>query len=535
MKPFKRTLRISLAAAILACSSPNIAKADDAADLAKLKQQVTELQAQLGYLQAQSNVAAAQATLAQAKADAAQAGMKETVANQALIATSQATIAQQNRNAVNAAFPTNLVTPLNGSITVDSAHTFPPKLLTYAASDRMASEIIDGIVPILKANMSVAIYAESDLSLDLQATYKTVDASLNNDKQLLSTQSQIVQNYAPVLNDFKATAAQAAKYIQKAKANEATEAIFSEKTNGFLAGMSGADTALASATSTLQAAIQLISLFRTDTSIVGVATDTDVEALESQLCFHLLFSDGKKRSPALVVSTPAALIVGDSQLLKDVRDLNQALLDASKVSDQIKKSSSDLAADETKVEGEIKKQVDKMNLPQKEATALTQDAQSIAKKEAAQITQELANLTKNITDLVNVSTALANAIQTPDPKTGVVPLANLAKTEALLTGITNSTYSLIVKPVAAGGATRTDRNLITGAKLTQLGGAIFIVTLVRNSSHQIVYSNTSKGFVGFTKLANTTTSHVQDIKSEKHFLWWHWPDKSSQQFTMQGQ
>jgi hypothetical protein len=73
-----------------------------------------------------------------------------------------------------------------------------------------------------------------------------------------------------------------------------------------------------------------------------------------------------------------------------------------------------------------------------------------------------------------------------------------------------NTFSVLLKAVAGGGATRIDRNLFTGSKLRQLGGAVFITTLTDNKG-TILFTDVSTGFLGYSKLQSTGGTVHNDI------------------------
>ena len=103
------------------------------------------------------------------------------------------------------------------------------------------------------------------------------------------------------------------------------------------------------------------------------------------------------------------------------------------------------------------------------------------------------------------------ALETVDDKTGMTPLVGIMKTEALIAALDQpNTYSVLLKAVAGGGATRIDRNLFTGSKLTQLGGAVFITTLTDNKG-TILFTDVSTGFLGYSKLKSIGGTVRNDV------------------------
>lgn len=533
---FLRSKEVPLSILILILGMSGIAFSDDASDLAKIKQQISDLQAQLSLLQAQSQLATGKATLAQATADAAQAGAKETALNQASIATSLATTAQQNRNALTSTFPTNLVTPLEGKMAVDSSYKFPPQVLTYSASDSMITSIVDGFYPYLERvkAKTVLLYATSELTPDLKASYASVSKTLQDDATLLNSQSGKYASLDPGKLADASIDELAQHFVDDAIAHQATPPPKNGPPGSPMAALSSAETAVTAANSTLQSVIQLISLFRTDTTIAGTTTDADVEALEAQFCFHLLYDrTGQVRKNSVAVQTSSTLSFDSSLLTASIDTMRKTQSEAGKTSSKIKSLVAALPTREQAVEAAIRdllktKQYENVANP----GAVIQTAQSATAKAYKTLTDEANALSKAISDLDTSATALITALQTPDSKTGVLPLGTLLKTEALTKAIKkDNLYTLSIKSVAAGGATRIDKNLFTGSRLKQMGGVVFLATL-SDKDGNIVYSNASKGFVGFTKMSDTTAINQQDIKADRHFLWWRLPSKSTPTFTL---
>lgn len=113
--------------------------------------------------------------------------------------------------------------------------------------------------------------------------------------------------------------------------------------------------------------------------------------------------------------------------------------------------------------------------------------------------------------MVQIAATLDKNLQTPDDKTGIAPLGNMIKLERAINLLDQpKTYCLLVKVVDGGGATKTTKNLFTGTKITHLGGAVFISTLVNNTG-SVLYTNVSKGFLGYSKLASTGGIVQQDL------------------------
>jgi hypothetical protein len=479
------------------------------ADVAALKQQLVELQAQLSVLQAKASVA-------QASADAAQAGAKENASNQAAIAQAQASIATANRTALTQNYPTNLVTPLEGKMTVDAGYKFPPQVLAYTSSDKMIGDIADAMQPYLTSATKVVVFAASDISIDQKANAEIIRRSVNDKTESFQTLGKKYKSFTDSESKLESVSEQAAIFIDKVK---------NPTKPGVAPLFMGAGEALTGVNSTLQSFIQLISLFRTDTTIAGVQADIDLDALEAQFCFHLLYDKSHiRRNGPLIVEMPSGLPLTPSGILDAIQAMQkEQSQNAANISDA-KLAVTRLATAQQAIDDEIKKRTEK-------EPTITTKAQQLEKDAFKSANDELAALTKGMTDLDTAATTLITTLETPDSKTGLYPLAGVLKTEAVSRELGKAgNYGIALKTVLAGGATKITRNLFTGSRLTELGGSIFVSTL-SNSAGNILYSNASKGFIGFTKVSGTAANRQQDIPPEHHFLWWHWPAASSPPFT----
>ena len=113
----------------------------------------------------------------------------------------------------------------------------------------------------------------------------------------------------------------------------------------------GMDEGITAANSTLQSVIQLISLFRTDTTIGGVAITIDVDAIAAQLGHNL-----QNSSLAPVINYPSLMVNIDSPILTKFGEMNnrQGMISAHTL--EIDAFSRDLPVRQGIVEEQIKKQ-----------------------------------------------------------------------------------------------------------------------------------------------------------------------------------
>ena len=138
------------------------------------------------------------------------------------------------------------------------------------------------------------------------------------------------------------------------------------------------------------------------------------------------------------------------------------------------------------IEEQIKLQNPVGNPPSDDAAKISALAITLAKERSQLRIARLTRLRQDLTAVDQIATTLDKALQTPDEKTASTPLATIVKAEALIRELSSAnTFSLLLKVVTAGGATRIQENLFTGSKLRHLGGAIFgedLYGLQRNDS-----------------------------------------------------
>jgi hypothetical protein len=440
---------------------------------------------------------------------------------QADIATARATQAAQEAAALNSKYPTTKVTPLEGKTTVDQNYSFPPLVLAYSASEQMTSNIASRISDILQTRAQnsrrptrLLIYQANDSLLTQRAAYAQlkkrvqflVDRLTTSDNSFKTAQSSI----KGLLDPKKA----AAEYVDRAK-EALSLPTATPKAAATPAGtptedrsLVGAIAGLTAVNSTLQSVIQLVSLFRTDTTIAGVSITIDTDALVAQLAHSL-----QNSSLSPIVKYPSLLLSPDSPILKKFTEMNDMHGAVAPHATEIDALIAGLNRREEIIEEQIKQQP--LSGTPEENSKILNLATGMAKDDHQTRVGGLNDLKQRIVALDQAVSALDKGLQAVDEKTGTAALSAVVKTEALIAELGRSnTYSVLLKVVAGGGATRIDRNLFTGSKLRQLGGAVFITTLT-DYTGEILFTNVSKGFLGYSKLASTGGTIQNDIQPIK--------------------
>ena len=461
------------------------------------EEKVKQLQDDIALLKLQNEKRDEQLKAQQAKAAA-----------DAAVASSLATVADKRAAAFKSAFPTDKVTPLQGNITADKEYSLPPYVLSYSASEQMLSQVAAKVVQILRSRSPsgrvsphLLIYSASDSLLTQRAAYDqmitrigSIDSALDKSETAFGTVRKAIQAL-PQAKDA------ASNYIEKAKASE------SKFVPAALAGLQSLNEGVTAVNSTVQTIIQLISLFRTDTTITGLSITLDVDALSAQIG-HLLQSS--ELSP--VVEYPSLLVSSGSPILAAVGGMEQKQAVVSPHANDIDSLLAALATREQVVEDQIKLQAKPSTPPTDQEQRILALATKMAKDDYQTTTSLLADVRQRITSFDQSASALDKALQSIDEKTSTTPLAGLVKTETILLELRNpNTYSLLLKPVLSGGATKIDKNFFTGSKISQLGGAIFVATLT-DSTGKILFTNVSKGFLGYSRLMTTGGGIQQDLQ-----------------------
>jgi hypothetical protein len=438
---------------------------------------------------------------------------------QAEIATSRATQAQQEAARLAATFPTNKVTPLEGKTTVDAQYTFPPLLLAYSASDQMTANLASKIADAIQGRRNrsgrnrVLICQGNDSLVAQRAVYSQLNQRIGKlDTTLTAIEDEFTKTKMQI-EELPNEKEAARKFVELAKnVLETTPTPAPRGSPGppeerFFPGLVGFNEGLTAANSTLQTVIQLVSLFRTDTTITGTSITLDTDAIAAQLGNNL-----KRFHPSLIVEYPALMWEKDSLILRKFGQMNEKFDAISGHPLEIEMFLIVLGRREEIIEEQIKKQPS-LGTPE-ETSKVFNLATGMAKDEHQGRTNRLNDLKRRFAALEISVGALAKGLQSADEKTGATALSTMAKAEALMNALDQSnTYSVLLKVVAGGGATRVDRNLFTGSKLRQLGGAVFVATLVDNKG-TILLTNVSKGFLGYSNLKSTGGTIVNDIGTE---------------------
>lgn len=445
---------------------------------------------------------------------------------EAEIAASRAAIAKSHAEAVTATFPTDKITPLEGNATVKD-YSFPPQLLAYSASEQMTSSLAAEVCAAIRRasaggckGATVLVYQASENFTAQRAAYK----------QLLIRSQKIGGNFVRLDADLKQITdavrdlapppEAAAEFIAKARDElqgpqpMATPPAIEKSSDGAattglkaLGPLSAAGDTLTAVNSTLQTVLQLIALFRTNTDIIGTTVKLDPDALLAQYA-HALQSSGT----GLRVAYPTLLTGNDSTILESFNSMAEKQSFMSGRLAQIDLGIASLETRQKVVEEQIKLQ---LPLGPNPSEAIAKQ-QALALKLAYQVYHAFAvvllpDLKQQISGVVQMAVTLDKNLQTPDEKTGISPLGNMIRLERAIHLLEQrNTYCLLVKVVDGGGATKTTKNLFTGTKITHLGGAVFISTLINNSGG-VLYTNVSKGFLGYSKLASTGGLVQQDL------------------------
>jgi len=492
-----------LSAIICLCSG--IAEAQDPAAADKVKQ----LQADIDLLKLEN-------AKRQEKADLSQIKDKETAANEAAIATSRATVAAQQAAALKSTFPTDKVTPLEGKITTDKDYTFPPQLLAYSASQELASGIAPRVIDTIRARHTtsrrqprILIYQTTDALPGQRAAYA----------QLLQRAEFIAQKLGQTHSQFIS----AKDTIQKLAEPKQAATEFIDKAKAMLPGpktqmipvagldaLKSANDGITAVNSTVQTLIQLISLFRTETTITSASVSLDIDALSAQLGYALQSS---KFAP--IVEYPSLLSISDSPAITAIHQMSQEQSLVSPDTLNIDALVAQINTRQIAVEEQIKQQLPLGTPPSEEISKILALATKLAKDDQQVNLNRLTDLRQRLVTFDQLANGIDKSLQTPDEKTGTTALSAILKTEALLLELDRpDTYSMLIKVVAAGGATKIDRNLFTGSKIRHLGGAVFVITLADRKGN-ILFTNVPRGFLGYSKLVSTGGTIQQDIQPQK--------------------
>jgi len=504
-----------LSAIICLCSG--IAEAQDPAAADKLKQ----LQADIDLLklentksQAQQQALATQLAIATSKTDLSQVKEKETAANEAAIASARATVAAQQAAALKSTFPTDKVTPLDGKITTDKDYTFPPQLLAYSASQELASGIARRVIDILQARHTtshteprILIYQITDAFAGQRAAYAQLLQRAEFIGQQLGETHKQFTSAKDTIQKLAEPKQSAMEFINKAKTALSGPGAKMVPVAG-LDALKSANDGITAVNSTVQTLIQLISLFRTETTITSASIGLDIDALSAQLG-HALQSS----SFAPIVEYPSLLSVSDSPAIQALHQMSEKQSLVSPDTLNIDTLVAQVNTRQVAVEEQIKQQLPLGTPPSEEISKILVLATKMAKDDQQVNLNRLTDLRQRLVTFDQLAIGIDKSLQTPDEKTGATALSAILKAEALLLELDRpNTYSMLIKVVAAGGATKIDRNLFTGSKIRHLGGAVFVITLADREG-TILFTNVPRGFLGYSKLVSTGGDIEQDIQT----------------------
>ena len=444
---------------------------------------------------------------------------KELLETKAAIATSRATIAAQEAAALKAAFPTDKITPLAGSLTAKE-FTFPLQMLSYSAAEQMADKIASDIISRISTQSPngkrprIVIRPASDALASQEAMYDELVTRIGRIKEDLKAYKKEFEDLTNSLAQLPAPAAAAAEFVRAAGSPPLPDFVDATKTapdgtqKSFVATAAAVGAAVVVATSTIQSVAQLVALFRTDTDLQGAAVSLDPDVLAT------LFAKALQRSsirpeiifPTLLPQKNSPVLFAISELF-DARSIVMPAvptLDAYVVG---------LAARQKEIEDEIKKRVPVESPPSETSSKLLDRAMTLAKAAHQVTVGKIGVLKQRIAASDLLVSAMDKALQTVDEKTGSNALASIMKSEALILALrVPGTYSLLLKPLNGGGATRTDKNLFTGTKLRHLGGALFVATLTDDRG-SMLYTHAAKGFHGYSELKGTGGVLQQDLET----------------------
>lgn len=439
------------------------------------------------------------------------------------IATQRAIQAEKEAAALKSRFPTTPVDAKLGTLEVGKEYAFPPLVLAYSASEQLVAALAAQITVTLNAPEArlprptrVLIYQANDSLIAQRAVYTQLLSRLKSiTERLNDTEENFIKIREGVEVDPKKAAAE---YVQKATdalASPTPPSSMGRNVIPALGGLEAANAGITAATSTVQAVIQLISLFHSETKIIATDVTIDIDGLCAQFGNSL-------KACGLPVAYPSLLWNGtESPILKAFTEMIDKQSDASRRTTEIDSLLIKLGVNQPIIEEQIKLQLPLGNPPSEELAKKVQLATAMAKGAQQVNSNGLTALKLRVAALDPLASALDKSLQTPDDKTGMTALSTIIKTEALINALDDRhTYSLLLKVLAGGGATKTDRNLFTGTRITHLGGAIFVATLT-TSTGKILYTNVSKGFLGYAKMKSTGGIIQQDLqpaKSQSRFV-----------------
>ena len=443
------------------------------------------------------------------------------------IATQRATQAAQQAAALKSAFPTTAVDNKLGTTDVSSTYDFPPQLLAYGAAEELVSDLTAEILPILQENhrrssrpIQVLICQASASPNELRGVYRQVSAKINTIITMIGdSQSELPEVNGDIAADPPEVAAQ--RFVEQARGG----LIPTPRFRSIIAGVTAV-------TSVVQSVVQLISLFQSETKIVGTTVTLNSDAIAAQFGYSF-----RRMDPRIGINYPFLLPSSSSGLVQQLTNLANKQQESWKTTSDIGKALSSLQGRQAIIEQRIHSALDPTPTPttsppsttspaptpsdtaakpkeeesKKNENPILKTALALASANLQGYTGRLNAIKERLAALDTTANAIDTALQGVDGKSGASALSVIAKNEAQWNAMDNTdTYSVLISVAGGGGATKTSRNLFTGTHVTHLGGAILITT-VTDSSGKVLFTKLSKGFLGYAKLKSLGGSINQDL------------------------
>src|ERR1700675_1259757 len=355
--------------------------------------------------------------------------------------------------------PSN-VKPLEGTTTIDDKLSIECDILCYASVNNIAFQIALEFNKIRESGALVIILDDTS-------------------KQALHLVRVLVWQTDFLIQEFARAAQEAAPQVPalaEAAAPQVRVPMEGETMlEGFvpaLPAVTAIKTAATAATDVGRSVIDLLSLFRTDTSYAGRTVTVNENSLMLSLAGKLVERQHSVIYPKLLLFPPSPAV---SQSAKDFQNLLQALLDArDDANEAVRALASRVAVATQELSSVYKKHTHRRNRQE-----LTTD-HVLASREQQLIKDrlQLAGWQKWFTDLDSQLQALLKALNAPDAN-GVVLLQMLQIAQELLSRFNEApenTYFLHAEVVSSGGSYRIRRNLFRtlfwSDGLSYSGGAI---------------------------------------------------------------
>jgi len=322
-----------------------------------------------------------------------------------------------------------------GTITAEKLE-IEGRILAYRSADNSTTAIVTSVGSVVPKPGKVVLFSSKELNGLM--TYQAFSAQTN----LLIARVPLLTTMPPLLTD----------HLTKP---------CSTTPRKFVPPLLAVDTAL-----------QVLALFKVDTSIAGAEVTLDDFAIYAMIASKLRASSIDvvylpSYYPNVFGPPPPAL-----KIYKLFGDLNQKQFDLGDFSATIDQRKADLAKRQTAETDNACKALYQVDL---DALAARQTE---VKETQTLLGQIIAGLTK------------------PDDQTGLNLIHTFATAEQLATAFP-SAYLLQVKPIAAGGSTKTTTNIL-GSKLSFSGGSI-ISFMLFDTSGAVVAAGTSPLYGGYVR------------------------------------